>query len=59
MSSIPIICPKCKSQIGWKPSNHTSGGQSVVCKNCHLRVNVKYKKDGSYVVASTKQTSNV
>ena len=36
MSSIPIICPKCKSQIGWKPSNHTSGGQSVVCKNCHL-----------------------
>lgn len=57
MSSIPINCPACGKKIGQKPSNYTSGGQSVVCAKCHIRVNVKYNKDGSYRVESTQKTS--
>ncbi|MCQ4699111.1 hypothetical protein NE452_16415 [Paeniclostridium sordellii] len=46
---IDIKCPQCREKIGIKQNSQTSGGTSVICTNCHIRVNVGFNKNGYYI----------
>lgn len=44
--SSDINCPKCGRRIGSKQNSKTSGGASLVCTSCHIRVEVGFTRDG-------------
>ena len=42
-------------KIGSKETSKTNGGISVICTNCHIRVEVGFTRDG-YKIKSIKNT---